>query len=476
MSRKAKYFYTALVIITLLLISFCIICIHDIQNTLNPNQFVKERTEEQNIQLQKILDSKFPERTSFSLSELPYNLEKPNLKIHAESAIIVDTVTGSILYEKNADQQIPPASLTKIVEMYVLFQAVENHEVSLDDIVPLPPQSWSENLPSDASRMYLGRNHRVTLRELMLGLAIASGNDASIAAAYYVCGNMEDFVKRMNDAVASIGLTHTHFVESSGYSELNTTTAREFATFARMYINKYPESLSDFHSKSMLKYPAEKNLPPELKSQKDSLAITQHNTNKLLGKIPGCDGLKTGYIDESGYNISVTAQRNNNRFLSVTMRGPGKSTAEGNTYRVSDNLELFNYAFSSFADYNKDKDSTSHEYAVGVTGADQKYVILVPALSETFTVPFISGESPVQTANSIQTKVSIPNCIQGSIEQGKQYGTISYQIGDITLRTIPLVADRDIPQSNIFRQLYGKIIYSLIQLDFSIKSKRDTNS
>ncbi len=453
---------------------FCSFCISDVRKMIRAENYVQELTEEQKVQLKQELDEKFPVRTEINLSELPYNLAKPDFIIHAGSAILIDTVTGSILYEKNADEPIPPASLTKIVEMYVLFQAVENHEVSLDDVVPLPPQCWSENLPSDASRMYLGKNQRVTLKELMLGLAIASGNDASIAAAYYVCGNMEDFVKRMNDAVASLGLKHTHFVESSGYSERNVTTAREFATFARMYINKYPQSLEQFHSKNQLVYPQEKNLPPEKKPQVQSLAIKQSNTNKLLGKIAGCDGLKTGYIDESGYNIAVTAKRNGNRFLSVTMRGPGHSTAEGNSYRVADNLTLFNYAFSSFADYHPKQGI--HDFAIGVADSKQKFIKLIPAFSEVFTVPFITGSSPEESVSAIHTEVTMPHCLLGNIKKGTECGKISYKIGSTTLLTIPLVADRDVESANIIGRLYGKLIYSLIELDFSIRSRTETNS
>lgn len=460
-----------IIFISLLCISafgiFCGICIRDVRTMIRAENFVTDLTQEQREQLNIAV-------TDINLSPLPYNLTTPDLYINAGSAIIVDTATGSILYEKNADEPIPPASLTKIVEMYVLFQAVENKEVSLDDIVPLPPQCWSENLPSDASRMYLGKNQRVTLRELMLGLAIASGNDASIAAAYYVCGNMEDFVKRMNEAVKSLGLKHTHFVESSGYSERNTTTAREFATFARMYINKYPQSLEQFHSRGQLEYPQTKNLPPELQSSGQVYTIKQSNTNKLLGKIWGCDGLKTGYIDESGYNIAVTAKRNGTRFLSVTMRGPGNSTAEGNSYRVADNLTLFNYAFSNFADYHAK--NAEHEFAIGVADSKQKFIKLVPAKSEDLTVPFIVGSSPEESVSAVHVEVNMPHCLLGAIKQGTQCGQISYKIGSTTLREIPLVADRDAEQASLIGRMYGKLIYSLIELDFSIRSMIDTNS
>src|SRR5574344_1148313 len=279
------------------------------------------------------LDTNYKERSQI-LSELPYKTVPVKLDIAAESAILIDTATGSILFEKNADEIIPPASMTKLVEMYVVFNAVKAGEVTLDDVVPLPKQSWAINMPYDASLMFLAQGQTVTLRELLLGLAIASGNDASVAVAYYICGGMEPFVKRMNDAVQALGLTHTHFVESSGYSEKNVTTAREFASFARVYINTFPEALAQFHSQKQISYPLQRNLPEWEQKDGDKQAVTQYNTNKLLGVLPGCDGLKTGFIFESGYNLALTAKRYGTRFLSVTMKGPGKGTAQGNKYRV----------------------------------------------------------------------------------------------------------------------------------------------
>ncbi len=461
--KKKHVFALPLLLIIFILAGLYIFIVYrNAKSVLNPKDY-GSRSATQQVYLEQTLDIRYPERNSLSLSSLEYGLEMPDLDIKAHSAIMIDTVTGSIVYEKNADDPIPPASLTKIVEMYVIFQAVENGEVSLSDIVPLPPQSWSVNLPSDASRMYLGKDQRVTLRELLLGLAIASGNDASIACAYYICGNMQDFVDRMNSAVEDIGLKKTHFVESSGYSEKNVTTAREFATFARHYIQKYPFALSQFHSKDQLRYPLMRNLSDAEKMSGRVFTITQPNTNKLLGLIKGCDGLKTGFIDESGYNISVTARSDNTRFLSVTMGGPGSNTQEGNKYRIEDNLALFNYAFGNFADYQPKSASVSHEFTVGLAGCKEKTVRLVPALNEVFTVPFIASDSPTGAAASVYVNAEIPDCICGSVKCGDQYGVLYYKLDDKVLRAVPLVADRDVERGNAFDYVTGVLTYNAIR-------------
>ncbi len=452
---RIRWLVAAAVLLTIL--AWGAYLFNEAQRLLNVQE-LPSLTATQQRYMESVLDSRYPERLSTDLAPLPYGHEAPELDLAAGCAILIDTATGSILYEKNADEPVPPASLTKIVEMYVIFQAVQQGEASLDDVVPLPPQSWAANLPSDASRMGLAEGQRVTLRELLLGLAIASGNDASIACAYYIAGSMEEFVRRMNDAVRQLGLEKTRFVESSGYSAENVTTAREFASFARAYIRTFPFALREFHSRESLSYPLRRNLGRAVQAA----AYTQPNTNKLLGQIKGCDGLKTGFIDESGYNISVTAEQNGTRFLSVTLRGPGKGTAEGNRYRVEDNLKLFNYAFASFADYRGGSMLPSaggeHAWTVALAGSRGDAVRLVPALPETFTVPIMDQDSPTAAASSVHVTAEVPDVILGGVRCGDQYGTIRYWLGDTELWSLPLVADRDVEAGNGFEILSGRIL------------------
>ena len=295
--------------------------------------------------LGNLLINQYPQKYQY-LKSLPYNIGKPQLDVWAKSAILIDVSNGNVLYEKNADAVIPPASMTKLFAMYVVEEEVAAGHLSYDQVIPLPPECWACNMPPHSSLMFLGQGQRVTLEELLLGLSICSGNDAAYALAYAVCGSMDEFVERMNRAAAELGLTHTHFVESSGYSELNQTSAREMADFAAAYLLRFPSSLHRFHSVLNFTYPKAKNLAPGDKLQtqdfsqglpkKITMSITQENTNPLLGKLEGCDGLKTGYIDESGYNLTLTAVRGQTRFLSVTMGGPGNNAREGQAGRGHD--------------------------------------------------------------------------------------------------------------------------------------------
>ena len=385
------------------------------------------------------------------LQPLPYTLPELGINVSAESAILIDVSNGQIVYEKNADKLIPPASMTKLFAMYVVEQEVAAGRLHYNDIIPLPPECWACNMPPHSSLMFLGKGQIVTLEELLLGLSICSGNDAAYALAFAVCGSMEEFVERMNKVAAEAGLSHTHFVESSGYSEKNITTAREMAAFCRLYILEHPDSLKRFHSVPSFTYPKEKNMAPGDRygvqdwsnglPEKITMGITQENTNPLLGRMAGCDGLKTGYIDESGYNLALTVTRDGTRFLSVTMGGKGNSTQEGQAGRIADGTALMETAFSIFRDY--DLSNLQKSYFVKVYASREMGLNLVAVNKpETLCVPFISGNSIAENLKNVQINVIIPDYLQGQITAGAEYGQIKITLGDYLLQTIPLVADR----------------------------------
>ncbi|MBP5603786.1 MAG: D-alanyl-D-alanine carboxypeptidase [Treponema sp.] len=405
---------------------------------------------EQAAQLNLELKNKYSEKNEL-LQSLPYTLPEFGIQIGADSAILIDISNGNIIYEKNADKIIPPASMTKLFAMYVVEQEVLAGRLHYNDIIPLPPECWACNMPPHSSLMFLGKGQIVTLEELLLGLSICSGNDAAYALAYAICGSMEEFVQRMNQVAEDIGLTHTHFVESSGYSEQNVTTAREMAAFCRLYLLEHPDSLRRFHSVKSFTYPKEKNMAPgDRYGAQDwsnglpehiTMGITQENTNPLLGKLQGCDGLKTGYIDESGYNLALTVIRDGTRFLSVTMGGKGKDTKEGQAGRVADGTTLMETAFSIFRDYSVDGLATS--YFVKVYASKEKSLNLITAYEpQTVCVPFVTGNSIAENLKNVTINVTVPDYLQGEIIAGAEYGKIEITLGNYILETIPLVADR----------------------------------
>lgn len=278
--------------------------------------------------------------TVLPLSALP-GVNPPQIK--AEAAILIDMETGALLFEKNADQEIPPASMTKLMSLHLAYREIEAGRLAKDQLIPVTAAASFKSSPPRSSLMFLEEGQNVTLLDLMTGLALPSGNDAGVALADVVAGSMPAFVDAMNQEAERLGLEKTRFVDSFGYSEENMTTPREFAAFCRVYLETHPKALEELHSLREYTYPRPENLPDGATSTHGP--ITQYNHNVLVGMLEGVDGLKTGYIDESGYNLAVTAEREGRRLLAVLMGGPGKDSREGSLIRAVDATALLSYGF-----------------------------------------------------------------------------------------------------------------------------------
>lgn len=353
--------------------------------------------------------------------------------VHAQSAILVSALTGEILFEQNADMLIPPASMTKLVGIYTALRAVESGEANLNDSVNLPPESWSRNIPPGSSLMFLGPGQQVSLDEILEGMAVVSGNDAAIALAYYISGSVPAFVERMNQEVRRLGLLDTHFVEPSGLSEHNQTTAREFASFSRVYIREFPEALERYHAKTRFAHPQPHNLLP---GHTES-PVYQRATNTMLETLSGCDGLKTGFIYESGFNITLTVERNGIRYIAVLMGGPGKSMREGSSLRSTDGTALMDWVYK-----NRNVRETVESVPIPLTvwaGREQGL----------WAIPAGSGYliTPANVELAIKTEVN--HSITAPINAGEQVGMVKYTLNGETVHTVPLIADRNISTASL---------------------------
>ena len=311
--------------------------------------------------------------------------------IRAGAVVIIDAGTGALLFEKNADAVIPPASLTKVASMYTAFRLMEENGISMETPAFLPPESWAVSLPPRSSLMFLAEGQRVTMKELFAGMAVASGNDAAIAVAANTAGSQAAFVSAMNGEMRRLGFERTRFVEPSGLSELNETTARDYAFFCKVYIDEYPQALKDFHSIRTLEYPKIWNIPLEAERHSvsdergnTSQTVIQQATNRLLGALEGCDGLKTGYIDESGYNFALTCLRGETRIIAVLLAGPGSTTAEGSRIRAEDGARAMEWAFANFRTI---RPPAPQAFAAVVWGSKEGYAAVIPAEKPVFTVP-----------------------------------------------------------------------------------------
>lgn len=224
---------------------------------------------------------------------------KAKVGITAKSVLVMNMTTGEILYSKNPDEPIAPASLTKILSLYLIYEALGEGKVRKSDVVHVGSTVSQVN----GSRMRIRPGSQISLGDLMKGMAIMSANDASVAAAEYVGGDVDEFVRRMNVKAVELGMTGSHFSNPSGLREEGqVTTARDILTLSCAYINRFPQSL-EMHSQPVFEYGRR----------------VRSNTNHLLETDHYVDGLKTGHVAGSGYHLVVTARKDNTRIVAVVL-------------------------------------------------------------------------------------------------------------------------------------------------------------
>ncbi len=237
-------------------------------------------------------------------------------RLDVKSAMLMDLNTGEILYEQDPDRQIAPASLTKILTLYLVFDAIQQGDLRPWDMIPV-----TEHAPAaGGSNMALRPGEEVKLTELIKGIAIASANDACVAVAERLEPDIHTFVNRMNATAASLGMSLTTFKNPNGMpAEGQLTTARDMLRLSRAYLSRFPKALA-IHS---MKYFSHNE-------------IMRRNANSLLGKYDGVDGLKTGFVNASGFNIVVTVKRGDTRLLAVVLGARSPKVREVQTVRLID--------------------------------------------------------------------------------------------------------------------------------------------
>ena len=368
-------------------------------------------------------------------------------EIASQAAVLLDAETGTVLYTKNPNEEIPPASLTKLMTMHLVMKEVNAGRADYNDIVQIGKESWAINQPPRSSLMFLAPGQTVSLGELMLGLAVPSGNDAAVAIAMRIGGSVSDFVIMMNNETRRMGLKKTRFTEPSGISEDNMTTAAEFAFFCREYLYQHPGSLADFHSVREFAYPKAANVGESFRNHPGT--IVQENRNNLLKTFPGADGIKTGYIDEAGYNIALTAQRNDTRFIAVILGAPARPG--GDRIRDRDGERLLTWAFDNFKTVRPV--AAKPESARLWKGKD-KQVDLALADKVVFTAPF-------NRANSLQCTEIINHPLIAPLPAHYPVGALVFSDDEGELYRVQLLTIRAYEQGNIIKRIWHSILIKL---------------
>jgi D-alanyl-D-alanine carboxypeptidase (penicillin-binding protein 5/6) len=348
----------------------------------------------------------------------------PPPPVAAASYILQDYQTGKVLAENNADAPLAPASLTKIMTVYVVFRELGNGHLHLDDLATISKKAWG----TSGSRMFVEVNDQVKIEDLLRGVIIQSGNDASVALAEHVAGDETTFADLMNQHAQRLGMKNTHFKNSDGLPmEDHYTSARDLAILTTALIREFPDYYRWF-------------------SQKEFTFnnIVQHNRNLLLGRDSSVDGVKTGFTDDAGYCLVASALRNDMRLISVVM---GAKSANA---RASENQNLLNYGFRFFESNKLYQGKTPLSEARAWKG-DAKELPVGLAEDLYATVP--RGH-----ANDVKTAIKVDKQIIAPIKDGDKVGSVeaAYK-GEVILKK-DLIALKTIEKGNIFRRLVDNLL------------------
>lgn len=349
----------------------------------------------------------------------PFLVSALELASNAKSGIIMEPTTNKVIFEKNSHERLEPASMTKMMTLLLTFEALDNGKISLDDMVHISKVAAAMG----GSQMFLEENSNIRLEEIIKGVSIASANDGAVALAEYIGGSVENFVNMMNQKIADLGLTDTHFTNPHGlHADNHYSSAYDMAIIAANLIS---------HEK-ILEYTS---IYEDYFNKPDGSRTWLVNTNKLTRYYEGVDGLKTGHTKEAGYCLTATAKKNNIRYITVLM---GEPTSD---LRSSETTSMLNYAFNSF----KLNTIISKSQELGNVYIDKSKEKTVKIVTKKDITELISKEkeSPNYTYNLKINKLKAP------LKKGTKVGTVEILDNEgLIVREEEVTIESDITKSS----------------------------
>ena len=353
---------------------------------------------------------------NFTISSAALPVPAPP-EVAAKNYLLIDFASGKVLAEKNADEQIEPASITKLMTAYVVYKEMDEGRLNMDDMVDISEKAWRMG----GSRMYLEVNSSVSVHDLMKGLIIQSGNDASVALAEHIAGTEATFVQLMNQYAKELGMDKTNFENCTGWPDKkHLTTARDIATLSVAIIREFPDHYAWYSEKEY--------------TYND---IKQYNRNKLLWRDETVDGLKTGHTESAGYCLVSSALRSDMRVVSVVLGTDSEKS------RASVSQAVLNYGFRFFE---------SH------TLYDEGEVLSRPRIwkgeFETLTVGLsqaLAISIPRGAYDKLDATMDIDKDIQAPISKGQPVGVVKVSLDGNALESVPLVALENVAEGSLFQ-------------------------
>ena len=356
-------------------------------------------------------------------------------EIKARTAILQDYLSGEILYEKDADKSIYPASMTKIMTAIVAFDLIKSGDLKLDDKFTISEKAWRLSRPSNSS-MFIMINDEITVENLLKGIIIVSGNDACVALAEGIAGSEEAYASLMTSKALEIGMTNTNFTNASGLNDPNNvSTVRDILIMSTYLIKNYPEYYDYFKE---LEFTWDRT---------GSDPITQPNTNSLLNKNKFVDGIKTGYLAVERYSLASSINRNGRRLIAV---GSGFKTKGSRSYESN---KLLNYGLSQFATIEIAKQNqifTNLEVWLGKKKTIGAYI------NQDIYKTLLKSES-LNKKKYLKVTVNYKGPIQAPIKKDEVIGKLNITYKDELIEEYDLFAFEDIKKLNVFSRLMKSI-------------------
>lgn len=350
----------------------------------------------------------------------------------AREAILYDTTTGTILLDKNADESMPPASMSKIMTAYLLFESLKEGRVSLDDTFRVSENAWRKGgAASGSSTMFLPPNSEVRVEDLIKGIIVQSGNDACIVVAENLAGSEEAFARQMTEKARELGMVNSTFANSTGWPDPGQRmTARDLAILADKIVTNFPEY---YHYYSIREFTYN--------------GIRQTNRNPLIYGFPGADGLKTGHTQEAGYGLTATAKRDDQRLVLVVNGLPSKKS------RATESARLLDWAFREFANYGLFKAGEVVDVAPTWLGTD-------PTIELKINQDVLLTMSKKSRRN-MKVSVRYQSPIPAPIVAGQEVGKLVIEAPDFKTIEIPLMAGNGVEQLGLFGRLGAALEFLL---------------
>ncbi|MCI5869397.1 MAG: D-alanyl-D-alanine carboxypeptidase [Dorea sp.] len=339
-------------------------------------------------------------------------------QITAPSAVLMEASTGQIIYEKDADEQLPPASVTKIMTLLLIFDALDSGQIQLDDKVTTSEYAASMG----GSQVFLEAGETQTVDTLIKCISVASANDACVAMAEYICGNEEEFVARMNQRAKDLGMENTHFINCNGLDvDGHLTTARDIAVMSRELITEYPE-IYDYCTIWM------ENITHTTKKGTSEFGLT--NTNKLIRQYEYATGLKTGSTGKAKFCVSATARKDGMDLIAVIMAAPDSKT------RMKDAVTLFNYGFGKCQRYEEKQIQPMEP--VEVSRGKEKQVNVVQ------DGKFVYVDTTGADLSKVKRKAVYKEKIEAPVKKGEKIGVVQYYLDEKMIGSIDIIAEQSV--------------------------------